>query len=86
MLPGDRIVDHSENNWDRHRCLLERREIRRSLRENDVGCELDQFSRVGAHARNLATGPAPLDPEVSPFGPAKIGEVLPQRHGTRLAR
>jgi hypothetical protein len=40
------------------------------MRENEVGRQPDEFHRVPANLGGIVCGPADVDPQVAPYGPA----------------
>jgi hypothetical protein len=64
--------------------LQQRSHGRSAMRQDDVGCEGDQFRHVSANFVGMAGGPARLDPRVAADVPAQQRQPLQERPDANL--
>src|SRR5260370_25426069 len=80
----DRIGPHHEQDRDGGGRGVEGGEWGRTIGDDQIWCEPDEFSRVVPKASDIAARPAVFDREVLSFRPAELVEALPQGVEARL--
>src|SRR5260370_1001514 len=80
----DRIDHQHEHHRDSGGRRVEGGERRRTIRDDEIRCLPDEFSRVVTKPPNIAARPAILDREVPSFRPAELVQALPEGIEARL--